>query len=180
MPLGPERIAVTLQPADQSRGTSLPEGEGPVWLWKVRYRGLMKNTQRLALLFGLGNLLTAEVQLAGCRYSRTVGAVRHQDRPRPKEAGRRTYDSSNAGERSQPAGRFLLTQRPVSQPSAPRSNMQASAGLFRAFLNQTILELVQNVLKSLLIPPRSHAPVCRVTSRVSSESPGPETSRIRS
>ena len=30
---------------------------------KVRYRGLMKNTQRLALLFGLGNLLTAEGQL---------------------------------------------------------------------------------------------------------------------
>ena len=34
---------------------------------KVRYRGLMKNTQRLALLFGLGHLLTAEVQLARCR-----------------------------------------------------------------------------------------------------------------
>ena len=30
---------------------------------KVRYRGLMKNTQRLELLFGLGNLLTAEGQL---------------------------------------------------------------------------------------------------------------------
>ena len=30
---------------------------------KVRYRGLAKNTQRLALLFGLGNLLTAEGQL---------------------------------------------------------------------------------------------------------------------
>ena len=29
---------------------------------KIRYRGLMKNTQRLALLFGLGNLLTAEGQ----------------------------------------------------------------------------------------------------------------------
>ena len=27
---------------------------------KVRYRGLAKNTERLALLFGLGNLLTAE------------------------------------------------------------------------------------------------------------------------
>ena len=31
---------------------------------KVRYRGLAKNTERLALLFGLGNLLTAESQLA--------------------------------------------------------------------------------------------------------------------
>ena len=31
---------------------------------KVRYRGLVKNTQRLALLLGLGNLLTAEGQLA--------------------------------------------------------------------------------------------------------------------
>ena len=30
---------------------------------KVRYRGLMKNTERLALLFGLGNLLTAAGQL---------------------------------------------------------------------------------------------------------------------
>ena len=30
---------------------------------KVQYRGLMKNTQRLALLFALGNLLTTEDQL---------------------------------------------------------------------------------------------------------------------
>ena len=32
---------------------------------KVRYRGLAKNTERLALLLGLGNLLTAESQLTG-------------------------------------------------------------------------------------------------------------------
>ena len=32
---------------------------------KVRYRGLVKNTQRLALLLGLGNLMTAKSQLAG-------------------------------------------------------------------------------------------------------------------
>ena len=32
---------------------------------KVRYRGLAKNTHRLALLLGLGNLMTAERQLAG-------------------------------------------------------------------------------------------------------------------
>ena len=32
---------------------------------KVRYRGLAKNTERLALLFGLGNLLTAEGRLRG-------------------------------------------------------------------------------------------------------------------
>lgn len=32
---------------------------------KARYRGLAKNTQRLALLLGLGNLLTAESRLAG-------------------------------------------------------------------------------------------------------------------
>ena len=31
---------------------------------KIRYRGLAKNMERLALLFGLGNLLTAEGQLA--------------------------------------------------------------------------------------------------------------------
>lgn len=35
--------------------------------WKVRYRGLGKNTERLALLFGLGNLLTSEGQLRGLR-----------------------------------------------------------------------------------------------------------------
>ena len=32
---------------------------------KVRYRGLAKKTQRLALLFGLGNLLTVEGRLTG-------------------------------------------------------------------------------------------------------------------
>ena len=32
---------------------------------KVRYRGLAKNTERLALLLGLGNLLRAESQLTG-------------------------------------------------------------------------------------------------------------------
>ena len=32
---------------------------------KVRYRGSAKNTERLALLLGLGNLLTAESQLTG-------------------------------------------------------------------------------------------------------------------
>ena len=32
---------------------------------KVRYRGLAKNVERLAMLFGLGNLLTAEGQLSG-------------------------------------------------------------------------------------------------------------------
>ena len=32
---------------------------------KVRYRGLAKNAERLALLFELGNLLTAEGQLSG-------------------------------------------------------------------------------------------------------------------
>ena len=31
---------------------------------KVRYRGLSKNTQRLALLLGLANLMTAERHLA--------------------------------------------------------------------------------------------------------------------
>ncbi len=34
-------------------------GYGKVW-----YRGLAKNMDRVALLFGLGNLLTAEGQLA--------------------------------------------------------------------------------------------------------------------
>ena len=33
--------------------------------WKALYPGLAKNTDRLALLFGLGNLLTAERRLRG-------------------------------------------------------------------------------------------------------------------
>ena len=32
---------------------------------KVRYRGLAKNAERVALLFGLGNLLTTEGRLSG-------------------------------------------------------------------------------------------------------------------
>ena len=45
--------------------------------WKVRYRGLAKNTQRLALL-GLGNLLTAERPLVAWRrgYNRLESAER--------------------------------------------------------------------------------------------------------
>ena len=39
-------------------------GEAGVGYAKVRYRGLAKNTQRLALLLGLGNLLTAQSRLA--------------------------------------------------------------------------------------------------------------------
>ena len=35
--------------------------------WKVRYRGLAKNTERLALQFGLGNLLTSEGQMRELR-----------------------------------------------------------------------------------------------------------------
>ena len=49
---------------------------------KVRYRGLMKNTQRLALLFGLGNLLTAESQLrAWCARRQARPARRAAHRP---------------------------------------------------------------------------------------------------
>ncbi len=54
-------------------GAPVPEGEAGIRLRQepalakagVRYRGLAKNTERLALLFGLGNLLTAESQLTG-------------------------------------------------------------------------------------------------------------------
>ena len=53
-------------------GASLPQDKAVVRLRKepaplqngVRYRGLAKNTQRLAFLLGLGNLLTARSQLA--------------------------------------------------------------------------------------------------------------------
>ena len=65
--------ATSLPPAPIGGGAPVPEGEAVVRLRQepaplqngVRYRGLAKNTNRLALLFGLGNLLTAEGQLAG-------------------------------------------------------------------------------------------------------------------
>ena len=46
-------------------GASISEGEAAVHYAKVRYRGLAKNTQRLALLLGLGNLMAAEGHLGG-------------------------------------------------------------------------------------------------------------------
>ena len=54
-------------------GAPVPESEAGVRLRQepalakagVRYRGLAKNTERLALLLGSGNLLTAERQLTG-------------------------------------------------------------------------------------------------------------------
>ena len=46
-------------------GTSLPRLKRLFGYGKVRYRGLAKNTERLARLFGLGNLLAAEGQLRG-------------------------------------------------------------------------------------------------------------------
>ena len=67
--------AKSLPPTLIGGGASLPEAEAAVRLQEepaplqngVRYPGLAKNAERLALLFGLGNLLTAEGQLAGCR-----------------------------------------------------------------------------------------------------------------
>ena len=65
--------AKSLPPTAIGGGAPVPESEAGVWLCQepalakagVRYRGLAKNTERLALLFGLGNLLTAEGQLTG-------------------------------------------------------------------------------------------------------------------
>ena len=52
-------------PLDCDRGWNTPSRRGSVCLATPRfgYRGLAKNTERLALLFGLGNLLTAESRL---------------------------------------------------------------------------------------------------------------------
>ena len=65
--------AKSLPPTAIGGGAPVPEGEAGIRLRQepalakagVRYRGLAKNTERLALLFGLGNLLTAESQLTG-------------------------------------------------------------------------------------------------------------------
>ena len=85
---------------------------------KVRYRGLAKNTQRLALLLGLGNLLTAEGRLAG-----DGGAVgpnsppnRRWDRSRPAKA---TVGAGSGGRTLQKTSRrpdisAILTRQPKS------------------------------------------------------------------
>ena len=57
---------------------------------KVRYRGLAKNLERLALLFGLGNLLTAE--------GSTVGVVRPAAGPNRPYGPRQAPDSAVKGE----------------------------------------------------------------------------------
>ena len=46
-------------------GTPLPGCEETIGLANVRYRGLAKNTERLALLLGLSNLNRAQGLLAG-------------------------------------------------------------------------------------------------------------------
>ena len=55
---------------------------------KCANRGLAKNTQRLALLLGLCNLMTAEGPLAGLRGGRQA-QTRHQGRFRPQRSRRR-------------------------------------------------------------------------------------------
>ena len=65
--------AKSLPPTTVGGGAPVPEGEAHIWLRQVsgplqngvRYRELAKNTERLALLFELGNLLTAEGQPTG-------------------------------------------------------------------------------------------------------------------
>ena len=65
--------AKSLPPTTTGGGAPVPEGEAHIWLRQVsgplqngvRHRGLAKNTERLALLFELGNLLTAEGQPTG-------------------------------------------------------------------------------------------------------------------
>ncbi len=65
--------AKSLPPTATGGGAPVPEGAAHIWLRQVsgplqngvRYRGLAKNTERLAPLFELGNLLTAEGQPTG-------------------------------------------------------------------------------------------------------------------
>ena len=75
---------------------------------KVRYRGLAKNTERLALLFGLGNLLMAEGQLSWLRWAQWVqicpggrrpGSAQSPQRPRRSEMGGRNTQENGPGSR---------------------------------------------------------------------------------
>ena len=105
--------AKSLPPTAIGGGAPVPEGEADIWLRQepalakagVRYRGLAKNTERLALLFGLGNLLTAEGQLltwaqwAQTRPGAANRAVQSPQRPRRSQLGGRNIRETGPGSR---------------------------------------------------------------------------------
>ena len=67
---------------------------------KVRYRGLAKNAKRLALLFGLGNLLTAEGPTGGVVRGAT-GQCRSQGRTKsPTVQSRAKLKGVSAGQQA--------------------------------------------------------------------------------
>ena len=73
-PVSPEALVATAEASARARSLSsvliraehpFPRAKRLFGYAKVRYCRLAKNTERLALLFGLGNLLAAQGQLRG-------------------------------------------------------------------------------------------------------------------
>ena len=97
---------------------------------KVRYRGLAKNMERLALLFGLGNLLTAE----GHNWRRSAHNCGTTPVSGPHQASNNPVTGETQGAEcwtASPGPQFSLPF------SAPSNTTQAKTALFRGFLNET-------------------------------------------
>ena len=93
--------AKSLPPTTIGGGASLPEAEAVVWVCQepaplqsgVRCRGLARNAERPALLFGLGNLLTAEGQLMKGGVRPNPAGGRRQAKPVPRWTNHRAGHS---------------------------------------------------------------------------------------
>ena len=116
-------------------GAPFPDGEAGVRRYaKIRYRGPAKNTERLALLFGLGNLLTAEGQLAGWRgCSGPIHGRRPLDGPvnpqGPRWSEMAGWNIGNTGHEN----REISSELPCDPPGNP------SPLLFRVSLSKCVL-----------------------------------------
>ena len=90
---------------------------------KVRYRGLAKNVERLALLFGLGNLLAAEGRLRGSAPGGVLGRAAGRDK-----AHNGPIEGLNAIVQM-PAGKFLMAK--LAHPRAGQTQFM-SMGLVQS------------------------------------------------
>ena len=113
------------------------------WLFgygKVRYRGLAKNMERLALLFGLGNLLTAEGTASG-----VVRPAAGPSRPNGPRRAPVALSGAKLGDTCRPATPGLR----LSQPSVLGIYNPGQTSLVQNFLRATPRYSVRVSLSSI-------------------------------
>ena len=113
---------------------------------KVRYRGLAKNAERMALLFGLGNLLTAEGQLSGS------APVAGPSRP---YGPRRTPTGPARGETQGAECRTATPRRQFSPLRRPNKPNAGQTGFVQSILNIRVPSTVR--IQTKLSDPRYQA-----------------------